>query len=324
MVSLPDASTLVRRGATVLGILGLLPLTVVTLCYFFAPGDHPLSLLTHFVPLYCAGAIALAGITILSRKRLLISAAVLLAAIQVSLIAPYLPASGTAYAAEGSDLRVLVANVWCYNRQKYLMRPMIRSHDADIVVLVEIDKAGMRALPDLHEEYPYHLSEPRKRGAGIAIYSRLPLRNLAVEVPGHAGMPAIRGEAQVANQWVTFFAVHNVPPVPLSLLPRGERHNKALIRMVQEVDGPVLVVGDLNTSMWGPWYRSLIEATGLRNSREGFGLVPTYPADMWPVLLPIDHVLMDESWSVQGNKVGEAFGSDHLPLVVDLRLKPQG
>ena len=40
--------------------------------------------------------------------------------------------------------------------------------------------------------------------------------------------------------------------------------------------GPIMVVGDLNATMWSAPYRSLIDSTGLRNARRGFGILPSW------------------------------------------------
>jgi endonuclease/exonuclease/phosphatase (EEP) superfamily protein YafD len=90
--------------------------------------------------------------------------------------------------------------------------------------------------------------------------------------------------------------------------------------MVQALPTPKILVGDLNTSLWSPYYAHLIRQTGLDNARRGFGLLPTWPAYMpWPFLMiPIDHCLVSPDIGVIKMRTGRNIGSDHLPIVVDM------
>jgi endonuclease/exonuclease/phosphatase (EEP) superfamily protein YafD len=212
--------------------------------------------------------------------------------------------------------------VQAYNRHKGRLAPMIMDHDPDVIVLLETTESWLEVGRNILVAYPHHVGLPMERGAGISVYSRLAIGKRDVVYPGDVGMPAILAEIRVGMQAVSLMAVHNVPPLPLSYLPRGVKQMEAVANIANASASPFILAGDLNTSMWGPTYRYLIDKTELKNSREGFGIAGTFPEALAPVLVPIDHVLVDEAWSVQGSTVGEAFGSDHLPLVVDLRLKP--
>ena len=83
---------------------------------------------------------------------------------------------------------------------------------------------------------------------------------------------------------------------------------------------PTVFIGDLNTSMWAPTYLAFEKASGLRNGRKGFGLVPTYPA-FFPIAgIPIDHCLVSEEIEVLEFRTGSRIGSDHWPIIVTLAL----
>ena len=62
---------------------------------------------------------------------------------------------------------------------------------------------------------------------------------------------------------------------------------------------------------------------GGSDTRAGFGVQPTFPASSWLVRIPIDHVLVSCSVGVTERRVERDVGSDHLPVVVDLKL-PRG
>jgi endonuclease/exonuclease/phosphatase (EEP) superfamily protein YafD len=90
-------------------------------------------------------------------------------------------------------------------------------------------------------------------------------------------------------------------------------------------------MGDLNITMWSPYYRRFVSKTGLWNTRQGSGILPTWrpvkirfwrlpSALSWLLALPIDHCLVSPAIAVPQIRPGPDVGSDHLPLIVDLRL----
>ena len=97
---------------------------------------------------------------------------------------------------------------------------------------------------------------------------------------------------------------------------------KTLPAAVEELpDKSVVVLGDLNASMWSPHYRQLVKRSGLRNARRGYGVHPTCGSVDEKILLravPFDHCLVDDSWVVKDFRSGPYLGSDHLPIVIEL------
>jgi vancomycin resistance protein VanJ len=151
-------------------------------------------------------------------------------------------------------------------------------------------------------------------GAGVVTAYRLDLdgreawlTNLHLETP-RAGLELIRsGRLSAGADSVR----------QLSFLRDVELRSAATF--VSELDGPRIVVGDFNTPVesrsyrteWGDWSNAFSVAG------EGFG---------WTRLTGrigarIDHVLVDESWTVVDAWPGEDVGSDHLPMVARLRLR---
>ena len=80
---------------------------------------------------------------------------------------------------------------------------------------------------------------------------------------------------------------------------------------------PVLLLGDMNLTPWSPAFADLLQQTGLRDGRLGFGLLPTWPA-RWGVLgIPIDHALISPAVTIHQMEIGRDVGSDHRPLVIE-------
>jgi endonuclease/exonuclease/phosphatase (EEP) superfamily protein YafD len=82
-------------------------------------------------------------------------------------------------------------------------------------------------------------------------------------------------------------------------------------------------VGDFNTSLWSPYYAQLIRHTGLVNARQGFGLLPTWPAFLSVpfLMIPIDHCLVSPEIRVIRVRTGRTIASDHLPIIVDMGIR---
>jgi endonuclease/exonuclease/phosphatase (EEP) superfamily protein YafD len=85
------------------------------------------------------------------------------------------------------------------------------------------------------------------------------------------------------------------------------------------------IMGDLNASMWSPAYKRMMRRQGLKDAREGHGLVLTQHGHgpvsglLWR---PIDHCLHNDRLAVRNFYAGPDLGSDHLPIVAELCLNP--
>jgi endonuclease/exonuclease/phosphatase (EEP) superfamily protein YafD len=85
-----------------------------------------------------------------------------------------------------------------------------------------------------------------------------------------------------------------------------------------------VLMGDFNTTPFSPTFRFIVKQTGLRDSAQGFGYVPTWgprlPREPWLpwIGLPIDHVLVSTNVDVLTREVGPPLGSDHRWVTVKL------
>lgn len=274
-----------------------------------------LELGTHFMALYAIAAAA--ALVILAALRAWRCAAVALAALLATgaQVAPYFGASATAAATDGTRLRVMEVNVLTSNRNHDAFLAMVRAEQPDVIAVLEISAVWVEILRELSDLYPHKWVEPQEDNFGIGLLSRLPLKNS--EVFDFEGVPAIRADVEVEGRVVHVFAVHTLPPVRSQYASIRNQQLKRLSELVSEVDGPVIVVGDLNATMWSPYFRSLCRDSGLKDVRKGRGIVPSWPTQFAPVMIPIDHGLYSETLEVTGLRRGTAFGSDHLPLIVD-------
>ena len=88
--------------------------------------------------------------------------------------------------------------------------------------------------------------------------------------------------------------------------------------LIQEQTDPVILLADLNTTSWSATFQALTTRAGLRDSRLGFGVQPTWPARLPGLRIPIDHCLVSPEVQVHDRRVEENAGSDHFAIYVDI------
>jgi vancomycin resistance protein VanJ len=205
---------------------------------------------------------------------------------------------------------------------------------ADIVGIQECGPSlaeGLRRVPgwEIHAR------------TGLCLASRFPIEEVrqmdreALEFAGGSGLVTtyrldVRGETvHVTNLHL------ETPRAGFELLRSGrlaegipKTREKSFLRDVElrrarlwvdRFQGPHIVLGDFNTApesrsyrrSWGDWQNAFsITGRGLGGTR----------LNGW-IRVRIDHVVTDGHWAVMGSWLGEDLGSDHLPLLAEVRIR---
>lgn len=217
-------------------------------------------------------------------------------------------------------LRVLMVNVWLKNQAYGRLQRLIEQERPDVFVLLETDSAWIVALKALAQEYPHAKAVAYLSGFGLMLCSRWPLTEARVVHFGGHGPPAVVATLDWEGQPVMIIGMHPLAPIRRSTSRRRDQQCLALAAFVRAQTLPVIVIGDFNATSWSPIFSRMLCAAGLRDSRQGFGLQPTWPA-AWPWLrIPIDHCFLSARWRVQRRWVGPRIGSDHLPVFTECHL----
>ena len=215
------------------------------------------------------------------------------------------------------------------NRDFSKVDRLLRDTKPDMLDFVEYTPLWQRTLEQGYlKRYPYRSVIP----GHLAFYSRFPMQ-------AYRRYP--RGMTHVANQAyllanvrfkktiLTVLVAHPASP----LTPVRWQWQQALfadwIRERSRWNRHLLVVGDLNTAPWTPELVTLMQKTGLRDSQLGFGIQPSWPAIfpgfkggesvpfwMFPLGLPIDHILVSSRLDIVSRQAIAFVGSDHLPIVL--------
>lgn len=249
---------------------------------------------------------------------------------------------GKAASAGGKTLRVMTCNIDKGNCDIQALTALIRETGADIVAL---------------QEFPHDLQLSRLPGwqiiqeRGLAILSRFPMqRGMTVEVydppdpwPRTCLLHCI---VKTSDGDVNFCSVQ-LPTPRYGLLPLLDRHtilrpsrNGQLLagtayrrrvslevqKKIAPLSAHTIVAGDFNMPVDSAIYRQAWNGYNNAFSTAGIGYGWTQRAKVKRLAasigIRIDHILTGKGVGPHLCEVGPDVGSDHLPLIADVELKP--
>lgn len=227
-----------------------------------------------------------------------------------------------AAAGESSEpVRIFLFSVEQSNSRYSEALSLVRKEQPDVAIFLEASDPWETELKALQDILPYSASHHYPTD-GIAIYSKRPLANVSFKVWGNQKVVrTVVADVTLEGQAVTLVATHLFSPRNGTRFEWRNRHLEKIGDWAIQSKNPVLVVGDLNMTVWSPHYKRFAQKTGLRNARAGFGIWPTWRSNRVPfVSLPIDHCLVSPEIKVVKFRTGGNMGSDHLPVIADVMI----
>ena len=296
----------------------------VVLRAFGLERGYPMVPVLAYTPLAVAGAVVVAVVALLLRRRAPALVAAVLAIALAAFVAPRaLGGPSTAEGGSGPRLKVLTANLYRKPRAARSVVELIRRERPDVVSLQEVtpeiaaalDEAGIdRLLPERERDV-------RERGgSGSAVYARLPLTRSPLK---GRSVTAVRMRPRGAPP-VEVLSVHPLVPRREANMGQWRADLRALPRATPR--GAVrILAGDFNATLDHAEFRRVLDR-GYEDAADelGDGLRATWPANGRLTLpVTIDHVLADERCGVRDLEVIDLPGSDHRAVLVELEL-PRG
>lgn len=323
----PSSTAAPSRGTRLLDRLadqaaaGTALLALVTLGRPLADRWWVAELTTHFVPQYLPLALlALVVLLLRGRRRWALVAGLLVLVHGVSLLPQYLPADRRP-PVTGRTVRLLHLNLWSANGHRPAVVALLGRLDPDVLSLQEVTPEWEEALAPLAGRYRLRRTAARTDNFGIALWTKLPLTTAEKVYVGPAGLPSIVARGLVDGRALTLASTHPICSVDRHLAAWRDAQLTALAGARATWDPTAILLGDLNVTPWSPRFGALLAGSGLLDVRDGRGILPTWPAQFPPGMrIPIDHCLVSPDVAVLDVKVLESVGSDHLPLLVTLRL----
>ena len=283
----------------------------------FAPLGWPFELAVSTLPQIAAGCgvVALVGVFVRQRApALALGVAACLAVFGArERLAPPSTAIPTPHA------RLVWANLLHKPEAFARVMALAAEVDADAVLIAEPARGLTReARARLAGPFAHQAGQGRIDGVNVVIHARAPLLDTAViSVPAYSGKRGLTASVQTGAGVLRVAAIH--PPVPLAPDWQAQRDStlRAALALAAANDGPMVLVGDFNTTPWSRVLRDVERQGGVR--RASLGPWSTWMAPL-PVLgLPIDHAYAAGGADISA-RLGPWTGSDHRPLIVDVAL----
>jgi len=249
---------------------------------------------------------------------------------QASRIWPYTPLSPREVQTASPDsgeagISLLVANVRMTNRSAGGLMASIRRHRPDVVLLLEPDRWWAQRVRALQRQYPHRVEQIQSNTYGMLLYSRVPLIDPRVEFLVQSDVPSIHARIELQpGRICELHALHPHPPSPMGRDTTTARDAELLIvgKRIRGGSVPALVAGDLNDVAWSRTTTLFQRISRLLDPRKGRGLYNSFHAGIPLFRFPVDHVFHSRDFTLARLARLPAFGSDHFPILVSLRLTP--
>jgi endonuclease/exonuclease/phosphatase (EEP) superfamily protein YafD len=280
--------------------------------------------LSHFQIQYWLGSLLLLMLIMLGKQKILfLIGLVCVALLSVNLMTWYMPVNHRSTPL----VKVLSSNVWAYNQNYPALLDLIRKENPDIAMFYEMTPAGQQQLDTLKDILPCSVG----RNTENLICTKLSLNGTKVlfNSPSYHNTIIIENLRQ-RDRAFTLVATHPSSPQTKEYFLGRNQQLTNLSAYIANSKEPLIMGGDFNMSMWSPFYRQFVEKTGVVNSRQSFGVIPTWspakirslPTFLQPWLsVPIDYIFTKSGkfeLRTTSMKAGTYIGSDHLPVIAEI------
>lgn len=227
-------------------------------------------------------------------------------------IAPYYFSSNGVKSNNDSAFKISSINLLSSNSETALVKNYIRKEDPDVLVLLEFTPGWENDLLPIIKNYPYKKLVTRTDNFGIALLSKFEMTS-SIDYFDLNNKPSIVGDLKIENKRYSIIATHPVPPINQTSFKNRNQQLTNIINKRHTFSDNLIIVGDFNMSSFSYHFNSLIQ-DDMKDSRLGFGLLPTWPAGFKILQTTLDHCLVSKNLTVIDRSTGENIGSDHLPV----------
>lgn len=228
------------------------------------------------------------------------------------------------------SLRLMTFNIYAKNDDLNALALSVLEVDPDIVVFQEFWRWHRAGLEErLTETYPYTLHCQGGRRSFVALYAKIPfapqpgndcLDSLAANQ--RTSIISVKFPATETHESFSVVTTHFDWPVPIE---RQREQVDVFVAALQQVQGPMLVAGDFNSTPYSYSLKGLIERASLERVAKGiptWPAPPTYPVPM-PAWLQLDQLMSRGGVVATPARKGPSGGSDHYPLYTDFIIQTE-
>jgi len=329
-----------ERVSQVFVYLGLVGLSFVTLVSFLGANYWIFELLSHFRVQYAAVATCMLVLLLISQAQRLewIVGLILLGVNAVPILIQLGASVSTpAVAVETPDARAMWVNLQGENTDLAAFYEYVAAESPDVIALTEVGSNRQAILDAFAEEYPHTVQSKLSNVFEIVLLSRYPIASERISGLDFARpssptltQPVFQPDVPIISAEIcpeetgcyTVMATHAPPPVTARMAAMRNTLFELLAQLSrQRDDNRLIVMGDLNTSVWSPQFGGLLKEGQMRTWSADVLIDSTWLSKSPFLGLTIDHVLTRDGVSLTSRRVGPDIGSDHYPLVADLVLR---
>ena len=327
----PSAAVGAPRSSVVTGLVWLVTIVAALVTALMTAADRfwPGDMITFFRPQLALAILLLLGAVLLLRRWT--ASAALAGIIVINALPLFVIGVPTAASAGAPNVRILSANLLYNNPERARFADVVATLSPDVIVAQEARFTWpdlLKALPD----YPYLVGREQQKWNSNLVLSRYPLRaTLVADMPPSGnelgGGSAVRVEVDLPDRArpLVIYAIHAPTPRTFAGWQARNRYLDVLAeRIAAEPEGTeVVLAGDWNTPVWSPAYGRTLFLSGLEaTERSAWPAASRLFASLGGVNFgtPIDHIAVSRGITVADLFSGPHFGSDHLPVVADLKL----
>ena len=288
---------------------------------------YPMVPLLAYTPYVALLGLPIAGLVALLGRRLPAALIAGSAIVLIALVAPRAFPSEPEVSPAGPGVRILTANLMLGEADVGAIEEQVRDGAVDVLSIAELTPDADAAITDseIAELLPYRVAEPQRGSAGTGIYSRFPLERLPAAGATGNDLPTVIAAASLPGGGsAEIYSIHPYPPSSSGGVAQIGRYLES-IPSADPAGAPRLLAGDFNATLDNATVRDLLDR-GYADAADaaGEGVSWTWPQDLFPPPVTIDHVIYDERVQVLEYETAELPGSDHRMVLAGLRLPATG
>lgn len=294
--------------------------------------------------------------TLFNRKKEYLIASGLIAVLYLAQFGSYFLPPDQAKQQSAESLKIVSFNQLFTNRTGEETLSYIKSLDVDFIAMQEVSPGlatGIEEDHEIQERYPYQLLRPDEGAEGQAILSRIPFTDMGIQNPN---MRIQSVQFMHGQEVITLLNVHFAPPyfimsqvrdyqTPLQHVPLIKNLRllnkydisyrnasmQALIELVDQLQGNLVIAGDLNTPDRDPVYAPLAQRMTDVYAATNWGYGFTYPNRPFVkainLHMPVPLVRLDYVWTrgaflqaLNSHVDCSPSSSDHCALFAEIGL----
>jgi endonuclease/exonuclease/phosphatase (EEP) superfamily protein YafD len=226
-----------------------------------------------------------------------------------------------ATASASPTVRIFFSNLLGSQRDFTPLWQEIADANPDVVVMAESSYYSVQSFL----KYPAFAEFAKPNGTGrlrrgeVVVFSKLPIKSESQIYATDRIVQTV--DVEVGSQTLRIIGLHSPRPMPP---PAYDFYGywKMMIPRLTSDNMPRVIVGDFNATQYSRVYKQLKQCS-LRSAHEdrGRGYATTWPNGLWSLPpIRIDQAFLSAGVKCLGIREGRGDGSDHKPLIVDVRI----